>query len=349
MPNPNLEWETSEQTDIGLDLGFFNGQLNFTVDYYIKTTKGLLLDAPIPGIVGNNAPTVNGGSVENRGIELSLNYQKSINDLNLSAGINFAYNKNEVTEINNAEGVLVGAGFSTYGAVSRAQVGFPIAYFWGFKTNGLFQTQQEVESYVNNDGQLIQPNAAPGDIRFVDVNQDGQINDADRTLIGNPTPDWTFGANFAADWKGFDLSIFLQGALGNDIFNGTRRHDLPTANMSTRFLNRWTGPGTSNEVPRLTITDPNGNFSKVSDFYIEDGSYMRIKDLQLGYSLPTKVTELLHIQRARFFVAANNLVTLTRYRGFDPEIGAASSLSIGIDRGIYPQARTYRLGASITF
>lgn len=347
VPNPDLEWETSEQTDIGIDVQFLDGRLTFTSDYYIKETKGLLVDAPIPGIVGNNAPTVNGGNVRNSGIEFGVTYRNKLSDFNYNVNFNASYNQNEVTAINNAEGVLFGAGFSTYGTVSRAEVGFPIAYFWGLRTDGLFQNEAEIENYTNSAGGLIQPDASPGDIRFVDLNGDGVINDDDRTLIGNPTPEWTYGFNLGADYKGFDFNLFVQGASGNEIFNGTRRHDLTTANMPARFLNRWTGEGTSNTIPRSTLTDPNGNFSRISDFYIEDGSFLRIKDLQIGYTLPSSV--LPSISKVRLYVAAQNLLTITDYNGFDPEIGARSSLDIGIDRGIYPQARSYRFGMSVIF
>ncbi len=350
VPNPDLEWETSEQTNVGVDVRFLEGRVSVTTDYYIKKTLGLLVDAPIPGIVGNRAPTVNGGNVENRGWEFAINYRDEVlNGLDFNVGVNFSYNENEVTAINNAEGVLVGAGFSTYGTVSRAAVGFPIAYFWGLKTDGLFQNAGDVENYVNADGGLIQPNARPGDIKFVDLNNDGVINDADRTIIGNPTPDWTYGANLSASYRGFDLGLFLQGTVGNDIFNGTRRHDLTTANMPARFLNRWTGEGTSNDIPRSTATDPNGNFSKISDFYIEDGSFLRVKDMQVGFTLPQSALSYLKIQHIRLYVAAQNLLTFTNYNGFDPEIGARSALDIGIDRGIYPQARAYRVGLNVTF
>lgn len=349
VPNQDIEWETSEQTDIGLDVRFLQGRLAVTTDYYIKKTIGLLVAAPIPGIVGNNAPTVNGGNVENRGIEFDVSYRNQSGKFNYSIGANFSYNKNEVTAINNAEGVLIGAGFSTYGTVSRAAIGFPIAYFWGLKTDGLFQSADEVTAYTGGDGGLIQPNAKPGDIKFVDLDGNGRIDDGDRTIIGNPTPDWTYGMNFSADYMGFDLSLFIQGAAGHELFNGTRRHDLTSANMPGRFIDRWTGPGTSNDVPRATVSDPNGNFSKISDFYIEDGSFLRVKDLQVGYALPTSLLENFRIQRIRLYVAAQNLLTFTGYNGFDPEIGARWALDVGIDRGIYPQARSYRVGANVTF
>ncbi|MEL7118865.1 MAG: TonB-dependent receptor [Bacteroidota bacterium] len=349
VANPDLEWETSEQTNIGIDLRFLDGRLTLTTDYYVKETIGLLLDAPIPGIVGNNAPTVNGGNVENRGVEFELGYRnKAGSGINYNVSFNFSYNENEVTAINNAEGVLVGAGFSTYGVVSRAEVGFPIGYFWGLKTNGLFQNQAEVEGYTNADGGLIQPDAAPGDIRFVDLNNDGVIDDSDRTIIGNPTPQWTYGFNFGADYKNFDLNLFIQGAAGNELFNGTRRHDLTSTNMPARFLNRWTGEGTSNDIPRATISDPNGNFSKISDFYIESGDFVRLRDVQLGYTFPSSLLNKFNISKLRLYVAAQNLLTLTNYNGFDPEIGGGT-LGLGIDRGVYPQARAFRFGLNVVF
>jgi len=349
VPNPDLEWETSEQTNVGVDVRFWQGKLSLTADYYVKKTLGLLVAAPIPGIVGNNAPTVNGGNVQNSGLEMAFNWRDRAGEVRYSVGTNFSYNQNEVTAIDNAEGVLIGAGFSTYGTVSRAAVGFPIGYFWGLQTDGLFQNAGDVENYVNSEGGLIQPNAAPGDIRFVDLNNDGMISDADRTIIGNPTPDWTFGFNASAEWRQFDFSVFLQGALGHQLFNGTRRHDLTNSNMPVRFLDRWTGEGSSNDIPRIVASDPNGNFSSISDFYVEPGDFLRVKDVQLGYSLPESIRQTLGLTQARFYFAVQNLFTFTEYNGFDPEIGARNALDIGIDRGIYPQARSWRFGANIVF
>ena len=349
VPNPNLKWETSEQTDIGIDLGLWNDRLMIKSDYYLKTTKGLLVRAPIPGHVGNNAPVVNGGSVQNEGIEFSVDYRDYVDDFNYNVGVNFAVNRNEVTHIGNAEGVITGAGFATYGIVTRAEEGFPVGYFWGYKTDGIFQNQQEVDSYVNDSGNLIQPQAQPGDVRFRDLDGDGQIDDGDRTKIGNPTPDMTFGVNLGASYRQFDLSVFMQGTLGNDIFNATRRHDLTMANMPVEYLNRWTGEGTSNELPRFSWSDNNGNWTKISDLYVEDGSYLRVKNVQIGYNLSNRIAEMFSLRNGRIYVAADNLITLTGYSGFDPEIGAASPLNVGIDRGIYPQARSYRVGINLSF
>lgn len=347
VPNPFLQWETSEQTNIGLDLAFMNNALTVTADYYIKTTKGWLLNAPIPGTVGIPAGTVNGGSVRNSGIELALNYQGRINKLGYSFGLNGSFNKNEVTEINNAQGILAGASISTYGQVSRSTIGEPFAYFYGYKTDGIFQNVSEIENYTAN-GTRIQPNAVPGDVRFVDLNGDGKIDAEDRTKIGNPTPKVTAGFTFGFDYGNFDLNGFFNGAFGNQIFNGTRRYDLVRSNMQTKFLGRWTGEGTSNELPRFTWSDTNGNWTNISENYLEPGDFVRLKTLQLGWTLKKSGLEKLHMNKVRVYVSADNLITLTKYTGFDPEIGARSSLDIGIDRGIYPQARTYRVGVSLT-
>ncbi|MFD2513603.1 SusC/RagA family TonB-linked outer membrane protein [Pontibacter locisalis] len=349
VANPFLKWETSEQTDIGLDLYLFNSRLAVEADYYIKTTKGLLVAAPIPGTVGNNPPTVNGGEVRNKGLELALTYSGEVGDFSYRTSINGSYNKNEVLSINNAEGVLLNSSFATYGLVSRSIPGQPFGYFWGLETDGIFQTPEEVASYKNADGALIQPNAQPGDIRFRDLNGDGKINDEDRTNIGNPTPDVVLGYNLDLKYKNFDLGAFFSGAFGHQIFNGTRRHDLVTSNMQTKYLNRWTGEGTSDKYPRFTWSDANGNYSRISDIYIEDGDYVRLKTLQVGYSLSNNALSKIHLTNLRVYVSGDNLLTFTEYSGFDPEIGARNTLDIGIDRGIYPQARIFRVGLNATF
>jgi TonB-dependent starch-binding outer membrane protein SusC len=346
ISNPFLRWETSEQTNFGIDMGFFNDALSFTMDYYIKSTKDLLVRAPIPALVGNEAPFVNGGSVRNSGVEVALHYQGKISDVRFTTGFNMAYNVNKVTSLENAEGLLLGARFATYGDISRAEVGYPIGFFHGLKTNGIFQNQAEVEAHVNSNGQLLQPAAKPGDVRFLDLNKNGVIDDGDRTMIGNPTPKYTLGFDLGADYKRFDFRLFLNGALGHQIFNGTRRHDLVMSNMHVNYLNRWTGEGSTNEMPRFTWADNNGNYSKVSDLYIEDGSWIRLRNVQIGYTFP-EVTR--KFRSLRVYASGDNILTFTKYSGLDPEIGARSSLDIGVDRGVYPQARTYRLGVNLTF
>lgn len=347
IANPNLKWETSEQTDIGLDLQLLDNHIDFTVDYYIKDTKDQLLLRPVSanlGSNGGNAP-VNGGTVRNKGWEFAINYNGSTSGVRYRAGFNISFNDNEVT----SGATQNGAGYSTYGTVTRYEAGYPIAYFWGYQTNGIFQNAEEVNAYVNTDGKKLQDKAVAGDVRFVDRNNDGVINDADRTKIGNPTPKSMYGFTLSAEYKGFDISLFVQGAYGNDIFNGIIRHDQNTSNMPTYALDRWTGEGTSNSMPRFSWSDPNGNYTKISDLYIESGSYARIKNLQIGYNVPTSAAKYVGLSKARVYISADNLHTFTNYRGFDPEIGARSALDVGVDRGIYPQSRTFRAGVNLTF
>lgn len=347
IENADIHWEESEQIDLGADLALFENRMTANLDFYQKETKGLLERIPIPAHVGNDGPVANVGSVQNKGIELGLNWRNLVGDLKYSVGINGAYNKNKMTFIGNEEKVLPGASWAIAGQVTRSEEGLPIAYFWGYKTDGIFQSQAEIFQYINQNGQVYQEKAKPGDVKFVDVNGDGIINDDDRTQIGNPTPDWTFGFNASVDYKGFDCSVFLQGTQGNDIFNGMHRQDLRFTNRTTEALGRWTGEGSSNELPRYTWIDVNNNY-RVSDLYIEDGSYIRVKNVQLGYNFPTAVLKRMGAASWRVYISAENLITITKYTGADPEIGALSSFDIGVDRAIYPQARTFRLGTTLT-
>jgi len=348
IENKDIHWEESEQLNFAIDFGAFNNRLTGSVDYYIKTTKGLLETIPIPGHVGNAPPVANVGSVENRGVELSLDWRHVGRDFSYSFGINGAYNRNRMTVIGNEEGILPGAGWAVAGMVTRTEVGKPIAYFWGYKTDGIFQNRAEVFQHVNRQGQLLQPIAVPGDVRFVDVNGDGVINADDRTMIGNPTPDVTFGFNGNIEFRQFDLGFLIAGTYGNEIFNGMQRRDLRFTNRTIHALDRWTGEGTSNTVPRYTWIDPNLN-ERVSDLYIEDGSFIRLRNIQIGYTIPRTVLNAIQAHTWRIFVSAENLFTLTNYTGADPEIGAISAFDIGIDRGVYPQARTWRVGTTISF
>ncbi|WP_042479388.1 SusC/RagA family TonB-linked outer membrane protein [Solitalea canadensis] len=347
IPNPDLRWETSEQTDIGMDIEFLNGKFSFSADYYVKNTKDLLFNPSIPAIVGFTAPYVNGGSVSNKGVELGLGYRSSItSDWKISANLNVSYNKNEVTAINTASQSVAGSGFIGVGSVNRMEVGMPIGYFWGFKTVGLFQNQAEVDAYVNADGKKLLPNAVPGDIRFLDLNGDGAINDKDKTMIGNPNPDFTTGLNITTNYKQFDLSVFVIGMFGQDLINGIYRYDIREANMPSSYLDRWTGEGSTAKYPRFTFDDKNGNRNRMSDIYVEKGDFIRFKNVQLGYTLPNRLANKAKFSNVRVYLAADNLFTITNYSGFDPEIGATNPLSIGIDQGVYPQARTFRLGIS---
>ncbi|WP_246849933.1 MULTISPECIES: SusC/RagA family TonB-linked outer membrane protein [Rufibacter] len=346
ISNPDLRWEETSQSDIGFDAVLFNN-INLTVDLYKKKTTGMLLDIAVPWYVGNNGPVGNIADMENRGFEVELGYGKTINDFSFNVSGNASYLENEVTSLGSEKKFLNGQTFGPAGEqITRTEVGRPVGFIYGFKTDGLFQTQEEVNSYVNSTGALLQPNAKPGDLRKVDVDGNGIIDNDDRTMIGNPTPDWTFGFTASAKYKGFDILVFGQGVSGNDVFKTLRRPDLNGANWTTEALGRWTGEGTSNSFPRIVQGDPSQNFNRSSDFYVEDASYFRVKTLQIGYSLPESLISRVHMNKLRLFVTGNNLLTFTKYTGFDPEIGGGS---YGVDRGIYPQARSLMFGLNVGF
>ena len=348
IENADIRWEESTQLDIATDIRAYNSRLVATIDYYIKTTGGLLERIPIPAHVGNDPPFANVGSVRNQGVELAVNWRHVVNGLRYSVGVNGAYNHNEMIKIGNEEGVLPGATWAVAGMVTRTEIGLPIAYFYGYQTDGIFQNEQDIFQHIGKTGDVLQPNAKPGDVRFVDVNNDGILNQEDRTMIGNPTPDFTFGMNASLEYRQFDFSLLLSGAYGNDVFNGAQRQDLRYTNRSTKILDRWTEEGTSNEIPRYTWLDVNNNY-RISDLYIEDGSFLRIKNLQVGYTFDDNVLQRLKSKDLRVYLSVENLFTITKYTGADPEIGAMSSFDIGIDRGVYPQARTWRVGTTMTF
>jgi len=348
IENADIHWEESEQIDIALDLGAFDNRFTATLDFYRKTTGGLLERIPIPAHVGNDPPFANVGSVQNQGVELALNWRTVEDDFSYSVGLSGAYNHNKMTHIGNDEKVLPGASWAIAGMVTRAEEGLPIAYFWGYQTAGIFQNQAEVFQHIGITGEPLQPRAVPGDVKFVDVNNDGKLNADDRTMIGNPTPDFTMGINFSLNYKNFDMSALIVGAYGHQILNGSQRQDLRYTNRTEAILDRWNGEGTSDEVPRYTWIDTNNNY-RVSDLYIEDGSYTIIKNLQFGYTMPVPLLRTIGADVWRFYLSFENLYTLTKYTGADPEIGAMSSFDIGIDRGIYPHARTVRIGTTITF
>ncbi len=351
IANPNLQWETSEQTSVGIESAFLDYRLTLNLDYYIKNTKGLLLEAPIPSFIGSGAPTINGGDIRNTGFEIEAGFRQTFDDWRFSVNLTGTYNENEVTAIDNDEGRLFGAGVSTaMDHVAMAEVGKPIAFFWGYETAGIFQDEEEIQNHVNSEGDLIQPNARPGDLIFVDQNDDGQITDEDRVKIGNPYPDFTAGLNFDVSWRNWDMNMFWYGAFGQDIFTGgTRRHDLSMPNWKDDVLDRWTEDNPSETHPRVTINDPNGNYVRPSDFFIEDGSFVRLRNLNIGYSLPATVAGVTGANNIRLYMAAQNLLTFTGYSGHDPEIGSSWALDVNIDRNIYPHARTITLGLNVDF
>ncbi|PCH52926.1 MAG: SusC/RagA family TonB-linked outer membrane protein [Flavobacteriaceae bacterium] len=345
--NPDLRWEETAQLNIGFEAKLFN-KLNVTFDYYKKTTSGILQYNDIPGYVGaTGSPLGNVADMENSGLELELGYHDTYGEVNFSANGNVSYLKNEVTNLGlDKKFIAGGANFQAMGPITRTQVGESYNSFYGYQTDGIFQNVAEVDAYRNNAGDLIQPDASPGDFKWVDANGDGSITDDDKTFIGSPLPKLTFGITLNTDYKGFDFMLFTQGVSGNKIFQGLRRLDIPTANYSSVALSRWTGEGTSNNFPRLVDGDPNGNFSKASNFYLENGDFLRLKTIQIGYTLPSEIMSKIGAQKLRLYITGENLVTLTKYTGYDPEIGGNI---LGIDRGYYPQAKSMMLGINLQF
>ncbi len=348
LANPSLRWEESVQTDLGADFGFFGNALTFSVDYYKKITDGMLMTMNIPSYVGESKPTGNVGKMSNSGVEMEAAYRFNAGDFNFRVGGNLTYLKNVLIEYGNDTGWANYDSFQGVGTVSRAENGYPFPFFYGLKTDGVYQTPAEAaEGPKWSDG--TSPQA--GDVRFVDISgpdgqKDGIIDDNDRTYIGKGMPDWTYGLNFSVSYKGLDLNVVGQGVWGCQIFDATRRTDISSSNLPAYMLGRWTGEGTSNRLPRFSVVD-NHNWVS-SDLLVYDGSYFRLKNVQLGYTFPKRLTQKILVQNFRIYVAAENLLTLTSYPGFDPEI-ASGGTSLGIDRGVYPQARTYTAGCNITF
>ncbi len=349
LDNPNLHWEETKSADVGFDATFLN-DFNLSFDWFNKKTSGILRPVSIPGYVGvSSSPWGNVADMKNTGIELELGYHKRIGDFYLSVNANGSYLKNTVTYVS-ADTNFIGGGasFQSMSTVTRIQVGQSYNSFFGYKTLGIFQNEQEIQSYTNKAGGLIQPDARPGDFKWADLDGDGEITsgDLDKTFLGSNLPKYTFGFTINLDYKGFDLMVFGQGAAGNKIFQGLRRLDILTANYSTRAMSRWHGEGTSNTFPRLIDSDPNGNFTRMSDFYLEDGDYLRLKLLQIGYTIPNRLLSRAGISKLRVYVTAENLATLTKYSGYDPEVGGGV---FGIDKGQYPQARSFMGGIQLSF
>jgi len=350
MPNPNVQWETQKQTNIGIDATLFNQRVTLTIDGYIKNTEDMLVPMSVPistGYSDINVPFINAGKIQNKGIEINISTHNMKGEFTWNTDLNFSYNKNEVKNLNDTIPMVTGNNFDFNFAVSRIAPGHPVNAFYGFITDGIFQTQAEVDSHAQQVPGLDPYNrTSAGDIRFKDLNSDGIIDDNDRTYMGNPTPEFIFSLNNSFSYKGFDLNIFLQGVYGNEIFNANRIWNEGMAvavNQSAETINRWTGPNTSNSIPRAVFNDPNKN-TRASDRWIEDGSYLRIKNVSLGYNLPNALISQIGLESLRLYVSGTNLYTFTNYKGFDPEVSTD-----GIDHNIYPVTRTISLGVNVRF
>jgi hypothetical protein len=351
LPNPSIKWEEAEKFDIGFDARFLQSRIDIVADFFINNTKNLLLETPVSGIYGTYAPgsgfpVANAGTVRNTGVEFSVGFKGNIaQEFTYGINYNITYLDNEVIEGNNRTGFTEGGGFGVgQPAPARMEVGFPIGYFYGYKTDGLFQTQAEADAHPSQIA--LGAEAQPGDIRFVDVNNDGIIDTDDRTYIGDPIPDVTMGLNLNFKYKGFDFLTYIYATLGNEIVRNYERVQ-PNANKLAYNMDRWRGANTSTEVPRLTTAATSNNV--FSDFYVENGSYLRIQNMQLGYSLPKQLIEQVRIDEARFYLGIINLLTLTKYIGYDPVASSGEPVGAGFDDGFYPAARIYTLGLNLKF
>jgi len=345
MPNPNVKWETVEQFNGGIDLALLKNRLNLTFDAYIKNTSDMLVPMAVSvssGYSDINVPSINAGKVQNKGVELtvsSVNVNKK--DFQWNTDVNVSFNRNKIVKMN--DGVPLFTGFEAF--LTKLQIlseGHPVNSFYGYVMNGLFQNQAEVDNYATQ----VENGTAPGDVKFRDLNNDGVINADDRTYIGNPFPEWTFSMNNNFNYKNIDLQIFLQGVAGNDIYNANRiwqeGMSVPQ-NQIAKVKDRWTGEGTSNSIPRAIYGDPNQN-TRHSTRFVEDGSYLRIKNVTLGYTLPKEVTQKFHTDMLRIYLSCQNLYTFTKYSGMDPEVGTG-----GVDGGTYPVTRTVSFGLNVQF
>ena len=358
LQNPDVTWETSEQIDLGIDARFFGGRLGLAFDWYSKKTKDWLLRAPILSVYGLNAPYVNGGDVENKGIEIGLNWNDHIgNDFTYGVNFNLAYNKNEVTKINNGEGIIHGPGsvlIQGSDEVFRAQVGEPIGFFYGMKTAGVFQNQEEINAwkakYTDN---IHGGNPQPGDLIFVDTDGNNIIDLNDRCNIGDPHPDFTAGMSINLGYKGFDFSATAAGAFGHQILRSTNNDSNMADNLSQKLVyGSWRGEGTSNFLPKLNNLK-NINFMTMSEIWLEDANYVKIQNITLGYDFK-QLWKSCPLSQLRVYVAANNLFTITKYSGMDPELGSDGGnngfgWAAGIDNGFYPTPRTYMVGVNLKF
>ncbi|WP_264565010.1 SusC/RagA family TonB-linked outer membrane protein [Flavobacterium sp. N3904] len=352
IPNPNLKWEEAQKFDVGLDMKMFDSKINIVADYFIDTRADLLIpNIPVSGIIGTaapgaSAPTINAGDVKNSGFEFAIDYKNTFsNDLTLSLGYNVTFIQNEVTAVNNGTGYIEGGAFSVgQPAPARMQVGKPIGYFYGYKTDGIFQNQAEVDAAPSQVA--LGAAAQAGDIRYVDINGDGVINTSDRTDIGSPIAATTMGFNIQLDYKNFDFVAFTYASIGNDMVRNYER-TLSDVNRLDYVLDRWTGEGTSNTVPRVTTSATSNNV--FSDYYVEDASFVRIQNMQIGYSVDPNYFAKAGLTKLRVYIGANNLYTFTKYKGFDPGASSGAPIGGGIDYGFYPIPRTYLLGLNVNF
>ncbi|MDQ1160466.1 TonB-linked SusC/RagA family outer membrane protein [Chryseobacterium sp. SORGH_AS 447] len=352
-PNPDLKWGKSEQTDLGVDASFLHNSLSVQFDYFIKNSRDQIFNVSLPSTSTYSNQYVNAGLFEDKGYEVGINYNsKTQGDFTYSIGAVFSQLRNTVKQLAGVDEIFINDnGVRGVLKPTRVKVGDPLYSFYGYRTGGIFQTQDEINNYKDANGNLIQPNAKPGDIKFLKKDGNtGTLNNNDFVNLGSPYPKFSYGLSYNMAWKNFDLNVFFQGVYGNKIFNGFKFVSLNPGgtgqnyNMDRDILNAWTPQNTDTDIPRLVQGDPSGNYSKVSDFYVEDGSYLRLKNFTVGYSFPKDLYKRLDINKLRIYVTTNNLFTITKYTGFDPEVGMNS---YGVDTGRYPQARSFIFGVEV--
>lgn len=342
LANPFIQWEETVTSNIGLEFGFFDNKLSGELDYYYRRTNDILVGVPIPAYVGaSNNPVVNAASVENRGIDLSLNWREQKGDFGYYFGIVASTVNNKVLAIGEGNEAIFGGAVGISGLLgSRTIIGESIGHYYGYKTAGVFQNEEQLANTPRRG-----PEGA-GDLIFEDTNGDGVVNSKDRVILGSPIPDLVYGFNIGFDYKGFDFSVDFNGTIGNEIYNSKKQVRFNTYNFETSFLDRWTGEGTSNVEPRVTN---GGHNYEVSDRFIEDGSFLRLRNVQIGYSFPKVALDRVKLQSFRIYVSGTNLFTMTNYTGYTPEIGGGNVLGTGYDSSLYPIARTFNVGVSANF
>lgn len=353
LASSDIKWESTTTQNFGIDLSLFNYKVDLSLDYFNAKTKDMLVRVPIPASTGIvTSPLTNAGELENKGFEAALTYRKLEGKFQFDLTGNFSTSSNKVTRLGFADEAFVD-GFLDYAnhPTTRTEVGGEIGRFWLYQTDGLFQSQGEVDAHKGSDGSLLQPNAAPGDIRFVDTNGDGVLNDDDKTFFGSGLPDFEYALTFNTRYKNFDFSMFWQGTQGNKMYNGSKRlmeQINRNSNYSTNLLNAWRPDNTNTEIPRNISTDPNDN-GRPSDRFLEDASYLRLKNIQLGYRINAGFLNRLDVSKVRFYISAQNILTFTGYSGFDPGLSNFTLFARGVDRGLYPLAKSVVTGFELTF
>ncbi len=341
LANPDIQWEETSQSNIGFELGLLEGRFSAEIDYYTRTTDQILVSVPIPDYVGASAPVVNAAEVRNRGVDLNLSWRDRIGDFSYNFNFVGSTVNNEVLSLGQGREEILGGGLGVGGQLgTRTAVGQPIGYFFGFEVDGIFQNEAELEQFPTRGGEV------PGDLRFADLDGDGAITTADKTFLGSPIPDFTYGFGLGAEYRGFDLQVDFNGQSGNEIINAKRMSRFATYNFETIYLDRWTEPGSSTTEPRITNGGHNYQFS---ERFVQDGSFLRLRTVQIGYTLPANLLDKINFNNLRIYFNGTNLVTWTDYTGYTPEISSGNVLDVGIDRGVFPIAKTYTFGVDLRF